>query len=218
VFIRRRTISHFGGGLNRSCPVRREQRQRGHQQAAAVGSGERQRAAVVRGVVGDGAGGPDVDHQPRRVAQRRHRERPPAVHAQAVGDDGLEVADLGDLLQGGEAGREAARRDGRPAALVVGVGALEHDLQVGAAGHRHRLAGAVLDELVDVADVAGGRHGAAELEHHPVEAGVAARADVDQGRGGLGASGCGGEGQHQAREADGENDGPDEPHGDHLPG
>jgi hypothetical protein len=99
----------------------------------------------------------------------------------------------------------------------VGVGAVEYHLEVGAAGQRHRLAGGVLGELVDVADAAGGRHVAAELEHDPVEAGVAAGADGDQGRGGLRAGGRRGEGQHQAGEADGEDEGPDEPHGDHLP-
>ena len=92
---------------------------------------------------------------------------------------------------------------------------MEDDLEVGRAGHRDRLARPVLDQLIDVPDAVPGHGGAAELEHHPVEPGVAPGPDVDEGRGGLGAGGRGRHGQDDGGET-GDDEGPDEPHGDHL--
>jgi hypothetical protein len=93
----------------------------------------------------------------------------------------------------------------------VGDGVLEHHLQVGGAGHLHLVPGAILDEPVDVADAVA-RQPAAELEDHPVEAGVPRGAHRDQGRLGLRARRRG-DGEDENGEDGGEDDGPDEPHG-----
>jgi hypothetical protein len=60
-----------------------------------------------------------------------------------------------------------------------------------------------------------GGHVALELEHHPVGVGVAAGPDVDEGWGRLGPGGRGRQGKHDGGET-GDDEGPDEPHGDHL--
>src|SRR3712207_7936173 len=55
--------------------------------------------------------GRDVDDQARRVGEGGHLDRPALVDPDAVADHGLEVTELGELLDGGQAGREAPPAD-----------------------------------------------------------------------------------------------------------
>src|SRR4029453_4169742 len=95
--------------------------QRGDQQGPGPRAGAGQRAGVAADRGPAPPRGGHVDDQPGRPRQGRHGDRAPAVDANAVADHGLEVADLGDLLDGGQAGGEA-RRAAKPGALLLSGG------------------------------------------------------------------------------------------------
>ena len=114
----------------------------------------------------------EVDDDPGRVGELQDPEADIGADPDPGGRLALEGAGGVDLAQGREVGAEPGGLQDR-AAVVVGGGPHD-DLQERRPAQGERVAGAVQPHHRHVADRVVGGDGAVELEHHSVEAGVAA--------------------------------------------